>query len=251
MNRAPDVEFVLRAYLADTDDRAPDRVLDDVAARIRREPQRRSWRLPGRLYMNGYTKLAAVAAAAIVVAIVGWQLLPSGQDGVGASTPVPTVRPTATPTPTVSSRPSTPGGTPTEPGSFGGTVDWRDNGAPVTTEVDAIADGATVTGTAVHRFLAGTHTVRLGCAARDGDTWALAGKVETSTIPGEKAGFWSRVIVKDGSPQRVSIWLSTDAAPGGIECPDFLATFGFADLGPENFAPVESGELLPPADLAP
>jgi hypothetical protein len=136
-------------------------------------------------------------------------------------------------------------------GAFGGTVQWMDTGASVTTEIDAVANGATVTGTAVHTSGAGIHTVRLGCVAREGDSWALGGTVEQSTLPGEKAatGYWSRVVVKDGSPQQISIWLSADA-PAGIDCPGFLATFPFADLGPENFAPVESVGLVPPPDLA-
>ena len=116
------------------------------------------------------------------------------------------------------------------------------------TVVDAVASGSTVTGTAVSTFRQGIHTVRLGCIARDGDTWALGGTVEQSTLPGETAGNWSRVVVKDGSPQRISVWLSGDAPAGG-DCPSFLA--GFANLGPENFASVESGELVPPPDPAP
>ena len=129
---------------------------------------------------------------------------------------------------------------------------WTDTGASVTTQVDAVASGAIVTGTAIHTSGAGVHTVRLGCVARDGDTWALGGTVEESTLPSEKGakGYWSRVVVKDGSPQRISIWLSADA-PAGIDCPGFLATFGFADLGPENFVTVDSGGLVPPRDLAP
>jgi len=63
MNRTPDVELVLREYLADDGFSAPDHLLEVVAQRIGRQPQRRRWRLLGRPFMNSYAKLAAAAAA--------------------------------------------------------------------------------------------------------------------------------------------------------------------------------------------
>jgi hypothetical protein len=113
-------------------------------------------------------------------------------------------------------------------------------------EIDAVADGARVSGTAVATGRNGTHSVRLACAAKKGATWAVAGRVEHSTVPGEVAGPWSVVTVKDGQPQQITIWLSAgDYA--GTDCAGFLASFDFAGLGPENFSPVESGRLVPPA----
>jgi hypothetical protein len=100
-NNLPDVEPVLRAYLVDTGDRAPDRVLVDVAARIAQQP-RRAWRPRGRLLVNGFTKLAAGLAAVLVIGFVGWQLLP-GPGGTGSQ---PTAAPTPTPTPTPTSAPT-------------------------------------------------------------------------------------------------------------------------------------------------
>ena len=110
MNRPPDVDLVLRTYLADTGDRAPDRVLEDVAARIARQP-RRGWRLQRRPFMNTYAKLAAAAAAVLVVGIVGWQLLPAIGGFGGRPTGVPSTPPTAAPTGT----PAAPTGTAGEP----------------------------------------------------------------------------------------------------------------------------------------
>ena len=104
MNTLPDVQALLRAYLADTGDRAPDRVLDDVAARIARQP-RRPWRLRGRSFMNTYAKLAAAAAAIVIVAVVGWQVLPR-DGGIGSqqtAAPSPTAPPTEAPSPTAAS----------------------------------------------------------------------------------------------------------------------------------------------------
>jgi hypothetical protein len=249
MNRSPDVELVLRDYFADDSASAPDHLLDEIEERIMRQPQQRarwiSWRDS---HVNSYLKPLFALAAVVVVAVAGFAILrPSGAGVGGPPTPVPTATPTMSPSPTSSA----PTPTPSQTGSFGGTVHFRGDGAAMgSTEVDAVASGANVTGTAVIRLREGIHTVRLGCVARDGQTWALAGTVEESTIRGEPIGAWSRIVVKDGSPQQISIWLSGDA-PAGVDCAGFLATFPFADLGPENWAPVESGELVPPADLAP
>ena len=253
MNHQPDVELVLRDYFADDGFPAPDHVLDVVEERIAREPRVLAWRLRRRPIVNTYAKFAAGLAAVVIVAFVALRLVPGGSSsGGGTSTPVPTVSPTATPTPTLSPAPSTAGATPSQTGAFGGTVHFLgDNAVPAKTVVDAVSSGATVTGTAITTSRAGIHKIRLGCAARDGDSWALGGTVEESTLAGEIPGPWSRIVVKDGPPQQISMWLSTDAAPAGIDCAAFLATFSFADLGPENFATVESGELVPPPDLAP
>jgi hypothetical protein len=165
----------------------------------------------------------------VVVALVGVQLLGPGTDG-GAGAGAPSAEPTATP--------------------IGGSVEYQLDGAPATTVVDAVADGASVSGTAVTTFAGGTHTVRLECAARDGDTWAFGGTIEQTTVPGERAGGWSAVIVRDGSPSQIGIWLSDDKLEG-IDCDGWLARIDLADVGAENFNPVESGALVPPPDLAP
>jgi hypothetical protein len=150
---------------------------------------------------------------------------------------------TSAPVATASAKPSS-------SGAFGGIVHYQLDGAPATTEIDAVADGASVSGMAVTAFRGGTHTVRLGCAARYGGTWVLGGTTEKSTVPGEAAGAWSAVTVKDGSPQQIAIWLSADRSAGS-DCEAFLASTDFANIGPENFQPVESGALVPPPDPIP
>jgi hypothetical protein len=105
MTRQPDVELVLRAYLADDGDVAPDRVLLAVAERIAVQPRRSGWRLHGRHFMNSYLKVAAAVAAVLVVAVVAWQSLTGNQGSSGAtSSPLPSAtapaastQPTATP----------------------------------------------------------------------------------------------------------------------------------------------------------
>jgi len=102
MNRSLDVDLVLREYLADDGLTAPDHVLHVVEQRISRLPRRRAWRLPGRLFMNTYTKLAAAAAAIVIVAVVGYSLIPRGALIGG---PSPATSPTLCPSPTPGSTP--------------------------------------------------------------------------------------------------------------------------------------------------
>jgi hypothetical protein len=98
MNRTPDIDLVLREYLADDGLRAPDYVLDVVESRISRQRQRRAWPFPGRTNVTTQIKLIAALAAALVVAVVGYNLLP-GTSGPGGPTTAPT--PSAQPTPSV------------------------------------------------------------------------------------------------------------------------------------------------------
>lgn len=103
MNRKPDVELVLDAYFDDDGLTAPDFVLDAVEQRIRRQPQRRTWRLDRRLTLTPGFKYGIAAAAVLVVAIVGYNLLPKGPSTGGPGTsatgsPLPSAIATATAT---------------------------------------------------------------------------------------------------------------------------------------------------------
>jgi hypothetical protein len=141
---------------------------------------------------------------------------------------------------------STPATTPSPSAAFGGTVQFQFEGTPATTAVDVAANTASVSGTAVTTYARGTHTVRLECAVRDGDTWAFGGTTEQTTVPDERAGVWSAVVIRDGPPQRVGIWLSDDKQPG-IDCDGWLKAIDLSTLDAGNFNPVESGTLVPPA----
>lgn len=103
-----DFDRTLRHWFEDDPTSMSDRVVDGIATRIARQPQRRAWRLQGRPVMNLYAKLAAAAAAILVVGLIGWQLLPGGGPG-GQPTPAPTAAPTVAP----SSAPSPSGPAPT------------------------------------------------------------------------------------------------------------------------------------------
>jgi hypothetical protein len=224
MSTDRDTTRVVRSWLEEGVTALPDRVLDAVLDQVPATPQRRSWWPAWRPNeMNTYAKLIAGAAAVLLVAVAGYQLIPrTSGPGVAGSAPVST------------------------PNPFGGTVQYQLDGGPATTEVDAVAVGASVSGTAVTTFREATHTVQLGCAAQKRGSWVLGGTVEKTTVPGETAGYWSAVIVKDGSPQQIGIWLSGDPSSAS-DCEAFVASIEPAELGAENFSPVESGSLVPPS----
>jgi hypothetical protein len=99
--RPPTSDQFLVAWFEDGPTAMPDRVIDVVADRIGRQQQRRSWRLPWRLDMNTQLKLVTGLAAVVVLAVVGYSLLPRTAPGPGVhSTPLPTAAPTTAPTPT-------------------------------------------------------------------------------------------------------------------------------------------------------
>lgn len=101
MNERSDIDGTLRHWFSEGPNVMPDRVVDGVAGRIARQPQRRTWRLQGRPIMNLYARLAVAAAAVLVVVFVGWQLLPAGAGDGGRQTPAPTRTSVATtPSPT-------------------------------------------------------------------------------------------------------------------------------------------------------
>jgi hypothetical protein len=232
MTTRRDPDQLIHRFVLEGSERLDDQIYDAVRASIEQKSQRvviGPWRTP---IMSKFLTLGLGAAAVVVALVVGTRLLaPPGPPGPGGA-------PSVTPSPTPSSAP------------IGGIVQYQLDGAAATTEVEAVADGASVTGTAVTTRIATAHTVRLECAARDGDTWAFGGTIEKTTVSGEAAGGWSAVIVKDGSPQRIAIWLS-DHKSAGSDCDGWLASIDLADIGAENFQPVESGALVSPPDPAP
>jgi hypothetical protein len=231
MTTSRDPDRLIHAFLLEGAEQLDDQVYDVVRADIEQKRQRvviGPWRVPT---VSKLLPIGLGAAAVIAVLFIGSRFIGSPSSSVGGA---PSAEPTATSSPT----------------SVGGTVQYQLDGAPATTEVDAVADGASVSGTAVTTFVGGTHTVRLECAAEDGDTWAFGGTVEQTTVPGERVGDWSLVDVRDGSPQQVGIWLGSEKSEG-LDCDGWLAAIGLADIDPSLFVPVESGVLVPPPDLAP
>ena len=104
MNDRTDIERVLDRWFDDGPTTMPERVAFVVADRIDRERQLRPWRLPWRhRTMNTPIKLGAAALAVVLVAIIGYNLLP-GTSGVGGLEP--TASPTTTPTTTTTTTPA-------------------------------------------------------------------------------------------------------------------------------------------------
>ena len=82
MTQHSDIERLLDHWFKDGPDQAPDRVVDIVTDRIERQSQRPAWRLQRRPFsMNAYAKLAVAAAAVLIVAVIGYNLLPGDRQG--------------------------------------------------------------------------------------------------------------------------------------------------------------------------
>jgi hypothetical protein len=227
MTAQHDLDRQLTAFLRDGPTQLPDASFDAVRDRTDQTRQRvviGPWRVPN---VSKLVPIGLGAAAVIAVLFLGSQFIGSPSSSVGGA---PSAEPTSSPS----------------PAPIGGTVHY---GLTDTTVVEAVADGASVSGTAVSTLGGRTHTVQLECAVRDGDTWAFGGTIEETTIPGERAGFRSAVMVRDGSPQGIAIWLSDDKVEG-IDCAAWLGANDMEGLGADLFVTVESGTLVPP-DLAP
>ena len=96
MSTDREVTRVVRSWLDEGVTVLPDRVLDSVLAQVPATRQRRPWWPTWRFaQMNTYARLAIAAAAVLVVAVVGYNLLP-GRQGVGGPGVSPSQTPTAT-----------------------------------------------------------------------------------------------------------------------------------------------------------
>lgn len=94
MNDRPDIDRVLGHWFEDGPTVMPDRVADVVAHRISIRRQRRTWRLLGRSSMSPALRWGAAAAAVLVIAVVGYNLLPG--NGIGGPGPSPSAIPAPT-----------------------------------------------------------------------------------------------------------------------------------------------------------
>ncbi len=108
MTQQRDIERLLDLWFSDGPTESPDRVIDVVADRIERQPQRPAWRFHLReIHVNTMLRAGIAVAAVVVVAFIGLQLLP-GQSGVtGGPAPSPssivTAPPSSAPSPSGSS----------------------------------------------------------------------------------------------------------------------------------------------------
>ncbi len=100
MSTERDATRIVRSWLRTDEHESADRVLDNVFALLDATPQRRAWWPARRIAdVNLYAKVAIAAAAVVVLAVVGFNLMPAG-GGVGGPTPAPS--PTASPSPSPS-----------------------------------------------------------------------------------------------------------------------------------------------------
>jgi hypothetical protein len=113
MSTDRDVTAIVRSWLDEGATRLPDRVLDSVLDQVPTTPQRRSlW--PARRFaeMNNIAKFAIAAAAVVVVAVIGINVLPrEGSVGVAptpSSTPSPSASPSQSPSPSPATFPDGP-----------------------------------------------------------------------------------------------------------------------------------------------
>ena len=113
MTRTPDPDRLILAYLDEGVTELPDRVYEVVRSDIDRTRQRvviGPWRTP---QMNSFAKWAIAAAAVLVVALVGYSLLPSrGEVAAPSASASPSPSPSASasgPIPVLSAGPLSPG----------------------------------------------------------------------------------------------------------------------------------------------
>jgi len=105
-----DTTRIVRSWLRTDEHESADRVLDDVLALLDTTPQHRSWWPARRIVnVNNVARLLVAAAAVVVVAFAGYNLLPA-QSGVGGGPAAtasrsPEPSPTATPPPSPSPTP--------------------------------------------------------------------------------------------------------------------------------------------------
>jgi hypothetical protein len=108
MTQQRDIERLLDLWLSDGPTESPDRVIDVVADRVERQPQRPAWRFHLReIHVNTMLRAGIAVAAVVVVAFIGIQLLPGQSGGTGGPAPSPssivTAPPSAAPSPSGSS----------------------------------------------------------------------------------------------------------------------------------------------------
>ena len=106
MTASRDTERLIRAFLDDGVTELPERVYDAVRSDIDRTHQRvviGPWRTPD---MKTFAKVAIAAAAVLVVAVVGYNLLPSEPGTGGTATASPSASPSVAASPVPSPPPS-------------------------------------------------------------------------------------------------------------------------------------------------
>jgi hypothetical protein len=173
--------------------------------------------------MNTYAKLAAGAAAAVLVAVVGYQLLPRN-GGIGG--PGPTV----VPSPTLLAR-----------GTF--TIHG------INTTLDAKGSGSSVSGSLTGSNSDGAYTVDLQCERTiNGLRWIGGDVTQSTNLQNAPVGSRTAIVLKPGSPvQAVFVFQMQD--PRSASCQaffdDMLATAPQSEIDAGLEAIAGTVELAP------
>ena len=210
-----DVNRAIRSWLHEDRHEDVTRVAGAVLDQVETTRQRRSW-WPARRFefMNTYAKFALAAAAVLVVAVVGYNVLP-GPGGVGG--------PTATPSPSPA---------PIAVGSFishGGQI-----------ELDATGEGSKVTGSMTYADVGiedvGRFVVDLACTRTTDSGLIVIGGPVTESTNAEIAPEGSNVaiVLQRGSPVKAVFWLEYPD-PHEASCAAFLESV--PDEGDPGFQP--------------
>jgi hypothetical protein len=139
MSTDRDATRIVRSWLRTDEHESADRVLDHVLALLDATPQRRSlWPARRIAHMNTFAKLGIAAAAVLVVAVVGYNLLPAngGVGGGPAVSPSPSPSPSHSPTQSLRPEPTfTVGAFPAAGSLSVGRYAITENGVPFSLEV--------------------------------------------------------------------------------------------------------------------
>jgi hypothetical protein len=222
MKSERDTTRIVRSWLEGGSTAVPDRVLDDVLSQLHSTPQRRSPWSPRRLLqMKFVMPIAGAAVVVLVTLVLGRALLPGGSNVGGPAGP---------------------------PATISGQVTYL-LGDEITVDVDASANGSSLSGGATVSYGADQFTIGLHCARMfDDTTWMLGGEIDESTPGGQPVGTRTAVIVREGSPQQVSLWFDDPSA--GADCPAFLNGIpNDAVEGLGYLRPVKEGEISLPNRL--
>jgi hypothetical protein len=226
-----DVNRAIRSWLHEDRHEDVSRVAGAVLDQVQTTRQRRSlW--PARRFesMNTYAKFALAAAAVLVVAVVGYNVIP-GRGGVGG--------PTATPSPSPA---------PIAVGSFsshGGNI-----------ELEATGEGSNVTGSMTYTDVGGEalggFTVDLACTrTSDGGLFMIGGPITESTkgyAQDAPVGSNIAIVLQPGSPVNAFVHVE-HPDPHEASCAAFLESIpdlGDPDLDPAVLEPIEGTVELRP-----
>lgn len=187
MNTGHDVNRVVRSWLREDDHESADRILGTVLDRLDTTPQRRFW-WPARRdsRMHKLALAAAATAAALLVAVAGYNLLPRlGTVGPGAS---------PSPTPELLAR-----------GSFV-IRDWDGVEFEATRTGSMIQGGMTV---GLSQGSPDSLRVSFECVQTTDDGLMVIGGITVAgagRFAGTRPGTFAAIAVKPGSPVKAQIW---------------------------------------------